>query len=123
MRIARHEKAGRRLAGDRSFEKLEEALQHVLHWDTPEAMLNQVKGQTQAFIDACADKATAWETWHGHPRLPEYQRYGGQVAHGASRAGRPCHLRVAFRPLRQPKVCSIVRAMSNKREKEERMFL
>jgi hypothetical protein len=111
MRIARHEKAGRRLAGDRSFEKLEEALQHVLHWDTPEAMLNQVKGQTQAFIDACADKATAWETWHGH------------LAHGASRAGRPCHLRVAFRPLRQPKVCSIVRAMSNKREKEERMFL
>jgi hypothetical protein len=37
-------------------------------------------------IDACADEATAWETWHGHPRLPESQRYGGQVAHGASRA-------------------------------------
>ena len=62
-------------------------------------------GVETCLVDACADKATAWETWHGH------------LAHGASRAGRPCdvrpHARVAFRPLRQPKICSIVRAMGN----------
>ena len=70
----------------------------------------------QRIIDACADRATVWETWHGH------------LAHGASRATPaawchvPTHARVAFRPLRQARIRSIVRAMSNNRRTRGRIY-